>query len=124
MLPNRLRISKSATDNLKMLKGRTGLTPNLICRMALLLSLEDGPKGGLRSVEDFGSEFNAPTLFGEFAFLFEAFIRQVHGQLDTKQCAAVIIGHIDDGLERLRKSRSLADLIQHSGLAEAQSTSG
>lgn len=116
MLPKRLRISKGATDNLKMLKGRTGLTPNLICRMALLLSLEDGPKGGLRNVEDLGSEFNSPTLFGEFAFLFESLIRQVHGELDTRQCAAVIVSHIDDGLERLRKSRSLSDLVQHSGL--------
>ena len=116
MLPKRLRISKNATDILKMLKGRTGVTPNLVCRMALLLSLEDGPRGGLRSVEELGSEFNAPTLFGEFGFLFESLIRQVHGPLDTKACAAVIISHIDDGLERLRKSRTLPDLIQHSGL--------
>ncbi len=118
MLPKRLRISKSATDNLKMLKGRTGLTPNLVCRVALLLSLEDGPRGGLRTIEDLGSEFNAPTLFGEFAFLFEALIRQVHGELDSKQCAAVVASHVDDGLERLRKSRSLTDLVQHSGLLE------
>jgi DNA sulfur modification protein DndE len=117
MLPKRLRISKAATDNLKMLKGRTGITPNLICRMALLLSLEDGPRGGRNLVEAVGSEFNAPTLFGEFGFLFEALIRQVHGKVDTKQCAAIIISHIDDGLARLRKSRSLSELALHSGLA-------
>lgn len=116
MLPKRLRISKTATDTLKMLKGRTGLTPNLVCRIALLLSLEDGPRGGLRTIEDFGSELNMPTLFGEFAFLFEALVREVHGKLDAKQCAAVIVSHIDNGLDRLRKSKSILDLAQHSGL--------
>lgn len=118
MLPNRMRISKVATDSLKILKGRTGLTPNIVCRMALLVSLEDGARGGLRTVELVGSEFNGPTLFGEFGLFFEAVIRQVHGQLDPKQCAAVIASHIDDGLERLRKSRSLADLVLHSGLVK------
>ena len=119
MLPKRLRISKAATDNLKVLKSRTGLTPNLVCRMALLLSLEEGPAGGQRPVPELGSEFNAPTLFGEFAFLFESLLRQVHGQLDPKDCVPVIIGHIDNGLEQLRKSRSLTDLLQHSGLVIA-----
>lgn len=117
MLPKRLKISKSATDTLKMLKGRTGVTPNLICRIALLLSLEDGPKGGTRSISEFGSELNMPTLFGEFAFLFEALIREVHGPLDVKQCSAVIVSHIDSGLERLRKSKNVLELLQQSGLA-------
>ncbi len=116
MLPNRMRISKVATDNLKILKGRTGLTPNIVCRMALLVSLEDGARGGQRSIEQVGSEFNGSTLFGEFGLFFDALIQQVHGKLDTKQSAAVIASHIDDGLERLRKSRSLLDLVQHSGL--------
>ena len=116
MLPKRLRISKTATDNLKMLKSRTGVTPNILCRMALLLSLEDGPIGGRRTVDELGSEFNAPTLFGEFAFLFEALLRQVHGQVDTKEAASIIMSHIDDGIERLRKSRSLGDLLLHSRL--------
>jgi DNA sulfur modification protein DndE len=85
--------------------------------MALLLSLEDGPNGGKRVTEEFGSEFNAPTLFGEFAFLFEALLRQVHGQVDTRECASIIVSHIDNGIERLRKSRSLGDVLLHSRLA-------
>jgi len=120
MLPKRMRISKGATDNLKMLKGRTGLTPNIVCRMALLMSLEDGPRGGGKVQELIGSEFNGPTLFGEFGQLFEALIRQVHGDLDPKACAQIIASHIDDGLSQLRKSRSLGDLLQHSGLVSNQ----
>lgn len=114
MLPKRLRISKSATDTLKLLKARTGLTPNIVCRMALMLSLEHGKRGGESHPEQIGSEFNAPTFFGEFALAFEALLTQVHGKLDPKACATVIASHVDSGLEILRKSRTLLELVEHS----------
>lgn len=114
MLPKRLRISKSATDTLKLLKARTGLTPNIVCRMALIMSLERGKQGGESYPEQVGSEFNATTFFGEFALAFEALLTQVHGKLDAKTCATVIASHVDNGLEILRKSRSLLELIEHS----------
>ena len=85
--------------------------------MALLLSLEEGVSGGQRTIEELGNEFNAPTLFGDFGFIIEGLLRQVHGRLETKDVAAIIASHIDSGLERLRKSRSLLELVQHSGLA-------
>lgn len=116
MLPKRLRISKSASDTLRVLKGRTGLTPNVVCRIALLISLEEGTEGGQRRIDELGNEFNAPTLFGEYGFVFEGLLRQVHGRLETKDAAAIIVSHIDSGLERLRKSRSLLEIVQHSGL--------
>lgn len=117
MLPKRVRISKSATDYLKTLKGRTTLTPNIVCRMALLLSLERGAHGGSRQVTELGSELNSLTLFGEYGYVFEALIRQVHGVLDSKQCGSVVVSHIDDGLEQLRKSRSLLDMAKHAGFS-------
>lgn len=114
MLPKRLHISQAATDKLRVLKGRTGLTPNIICRMALVLSLNDGPKGGKRKPDLAGSEFNIATLFGEQAGVFEAFLKEVHGLLDHKLVAQTIASHIDDGLQRLTKAKSLVDLVQHS----------
>lgn len=114
MLPRRMRISKNATDNLKVLKGRTGVTPNLICRMALLSSLQEGVRGGMNAPELLGSEFNLPTLFGEYVEAFEALIRHLHGDLDAKKCASVVASHIDNGLLKLRKSKTLLDLLQHS----------
>lgn len=118
MLPKRIRISKSAADTLKLLKARTGVTPNIVCRMALLISLESGKECGLKVTDAAGSEFNAPTLFGEYGLLVECLVRQVHGELDSKTTSAVLASHIDDGLEVLRKSRSLLDLVRHSGLSE------
>lgn len=117
MLPKRMKISKAAADTLKLIKGRTGVTPNLVCRIALVLSLEDGERGGTKVCDQDGNEFNSPTLFGEHALLFECLILEVHGRLDPKRCAAVISSHIETGLDRLRKSKNLLELIEHSGLA-------
>jgi DNA sulfur modification protein DndE len=115
MLPKRLRISHQATETLKLLKARTGLTPNIVCRISLILSLEKGPAGGLRSTEQVGNEFNSSTLFGEFEVMFDTLILDVHGYLNTKEKTDVIVSHIDDGLSQLRKSKNLKELIEHCG---------
>lgn len=119
MLPKRLRISHQATEALKLLKTRTGLTPNIVCRVALILSLEDGAAGGRRLTEQIGSEFNSSTLFGELEVLFETLILEVHGYLSQKEKTDVIVSHIDDGLSKLRKSKSLAELIEYCGFAQS-----
>ena len=116
-MPNRLRISKQAMDVLKVLKSRTGVTPNLICRSALVVSLEDGAAGGDRPTDLDGSEFNLSTLFGDNVRAYECLIRQVHGHLEGRALSVVIASHIDNGLDRLKKSRSLLDLVRHSGVA-------
>jgi DNA sulfur modification protein DndE len=115
MLPKRLRISQPATETLKILKARTGLTPNIVCRVALLISLEAGAKGGKRRPDQGGSEFNAPTLFGEHGNVFDALILQVHGYLNQKDLVDTIVSHIDDGLALLKKSKNLLEFIEHCG---------
>lgn len=122
MLPKRLRISQLSTDTLKILKARTGLTPNIVCRIGLLLSLEAGAGGGQKTVDQSGSEFNAPTLFGEYGTLFEALILQTHGYLEPKEMIDAIVSHIEDGLAQLRKSKNLLDLIEHCGSTVASSS--
>ena len=60
----KLKISKDAESRLRSLRQRTGLTPNLLCRMAVMLSLEEGPVGGAIVTDEGGNEFNAYTLTG------------------------------------------------------------
>ena len=38
---NKVRISKIASVRLSILKGRTGLTPNILCRIGFCLSLSE-----------------------------------------------------------------------------------
>ena len=111
MLPNRFRISHRATETLKQIKGRTGVTPNILCRMALVLSLREGQQAGIRKVELDGSEFNTPTLFGDLPLAYECLIRQVHGSLDGKEIQQIVAAHIDAGVDHLKRVRTLADLL-------------
>ena len=43
---SKLKISSDATSKLRSLRQRTGITPNLLCRIAIMSSLEEGPIGG------------------------------------------------------------------------------
>jgi DNA sulfur modification protein DndE len=94
------------------LKARTGVTPNILCRVALTLSLEQGKPSGRKPGDLDGNEFNAPTLFGEHLQVYETLIRQVHGELDAKQYSFAVAWHIDRGLEQLKRCKTLLDLSQ------------
>lgn len=118
MLPNRFRISKRATDILKQLKGRTGVTPNVLCRMALVLSLRDGAAAGDQDVDLEGSEFNTPTLFGDHALVYESLLYETHGPLEGKEVQRVVAGHIESGVDQLKRVRSVLDLLSFSPSTE------
>lgn len=82
---NKLRISADAASKLRYLRQRTGLTPNLLCRAAVMLSLEEGPVGEIPPPDEDGSEFNAYTLVGEYGNLFSALLRFVEERKDSQR---------------------------------------
>ena len=73
---NRIRISKDATIRLRTLKGRTGLTPNILARIALCYSLNNQKISNLVKVDEEGQEFNRYTLTGEYDNYFIALIKE------------------------------------------------
>ena len=70
-----------------MLKGRTGLTPNILCRIGFCLSLSDPtvPKPG--NYDENGQEFNRYTLTGEWDKFFVALLKErlLRDALDLKK---------------------------------------
>jgi len=99
----KLRVSNEATGRLRMLRQRSGLTPNLLCRMALTSSLETGPVGDMVPPEDNGQEFNAYTLFGSDQSIFLSMLIHVEqGQggveLDDEDLMRRLRCHIDRGI--------------------------
>ncbi len=113
MLPNRVHISKRATDLLKQIKSKTGVTPNILCRMALTLSLEENHKANPHGTDLNGSEFNLPTLLGDATTLYEALIRQFHGNINAKEAQLILAAHIDNGVDKLKRAKSPSDLLQY-----------
>jgi DNA sulfur modification protein DndE len=84
---NRIRLSKSATTRLSMLKGRTGLTPNILCRVGFCLSLRDPIIPRPENYDENGQEINRYTLTGEWDKFFIALLKErlLKDGLDLKE---------------------------------------
>ena len=116
---SKLRISADATSKLRSLRQRTGLTPNLLCRLAIMISLEEGPLGSTPAPDEEGSEFNAYTLTGEYGALVAALLRWVEEgpspetSLRDEALLACLRGHIHRGVGTLSvRAKSPADILR------------
>jgi DNA sulfur modification protein DndE len=73
----RLTFSKEADNWLRVLKSRTGITPNLLCRIGFCVSLEtQGALDSHKYPEDSEREINRYTLLGEYEGVLLALLRQ------------------------------------------------
>lgn len=81
----RLRVCQEVDQRLSQLKARTGLTPNLLCRLGFCLSLNDPTVPNPDSYPpDSNREINRYTLTGEWDDYFVALLRErcIHDNLD------------------------------------------
>ncbi|WP_114955002.1 DNA sulfur modification protein DndE [Sphingosinicella terrae] len=112
---SKLRISTEATSRLRSLRQRTGVTPNLLCRAAIMLSLEEGPVTSLAPDEK-GLEFNAYTLTGEHTGTIGALLRFVEEDDGGPELSDPVLierlrAHIHRGIGTLAvRAKSPADL--------------
>lgn len=115
---SKLKISTDATSRLRSLRQRTGLTPNLLCRLAVMLSLEEGPLGEMPLPDEEGMEFNAYTLTGDYNSLIGAMLRFVEQSaaaepLSEEDVLVRFRAHIHRGVGTLSvRTRSPADVAR------------
>lgn len=77
MKMTRLRVCKEADQRLIHLKARTGLNPNLLCRMGFCLSLNDPTVPNPEAYPTDGErEINRFTLLGEWDDYFVALLKE------------------------------------------------
>ena len=73
----RLRFCQEADNWLRVLRSRTGVTPNILCRMGFTLSLDEpGLPNPDMYPEDSAREINRYTLLGEYDATYVALLRQ------------------------------------------------
>lgn len=112
----RIKLSLESTKKLQQFKMRTGLTPNIACRLALGISLAEGSIPSLELfVEESGQEINRYTLFGEHEQILAAlFIQWCHANhIPPKQQDKYFLAHINRGVELLtNRVRGLDGLTQ------------
>ena len=66
----KIKLSESSTHKLKMFKSKTGLTPNIACRLALALSINEAtvPSIELYADNDSGQEISRYVFTGDLDF--------------------------------------------------------
>jgi DNA sulfur modification protein DndE len=110
----KLRLTKDSSNRLRHLAGKTGLTPNLLCRLGFCLSLNESSAPNPSDYPEEDREFNRYTLLGEYDGLFVALLRQrCHEQkVDPSQLANYFRAHVNRGIALLqRRVKGLADIL-------------
>lgn len=117
----RLRFCQEADNWLRVLKSRTGITPNILCRMGFALSLDEpGLPNPDAYSEDSGREINRYTLLGEYDATYVALLRQrmsddaTAGGAENREpdIDAQFRAHMNRGVMLLAaRIRSLPDLL-------------
>lgn len=106
----RLKTSKAAADRLKDLQNATGLTPNILARFAVTLSLKE-PQPVSPIVKDVsGLEFNRNTLTGSYDFVFKALITQREKReiSDEEYFPVLFNAHLERGCKLLENEYQYA----------------
>ncbi len=70
-----MKLSAKSQNLLGRLKSRTGLTPNLLARFALCLSIKEQSSPDLNEYDKDGSEIEPSILFGEYEELYLGLMR-------------------------------------------------
>lgn len=115
MLPNRVKLSKNATGKLRYLKSQTGLTPNILSRIAIMLAIREGSdlsNAGIGEM-DGGQELNDTTLFGEHVQIYDILINQyIHDNKIKINISEAIVALIEIGVHKMGHIKSLAQLCE------------
>jgi DNA sulfur modification protein DndE len=101
---NRVQIDTQATNNLSMLKGRTGLTPNYLCRIGLCYSLNEPRPPNPEEYNADGQTFNRYTLLGEHDALYMALLKErliQEGEDPKEDLYEEFVAHLNRGVIRV-----------------------
>lgn len=113
---NRIRISKDATNKARNTAGRIKITPNIIYRFGLCLSISEPDIPNPKQYDEEGQELNRYTLFGEYDLFFVSLLKErlVEDGLDPeKDFYEYLRAHINRGtMYFCSRVRDLADIYE------------
>ena len=99
---------------MQLLKGRTGLTPNVLSRIAFSLSIRE-PFIPKQDHDTGGQEFNRYTLTGQWDVLFMALIKEKmieEGIYGNQDLVDFFRAHIENGITLLyNRVKCLSDFV-------------
>lgn len=114
MLPNRMVLSRQTEEQLRKLKGYTGITPNVAARLAFFRSVESefrySPENDNRKL-DGTLALDKITWLGDTLQATELVLRMLYPKLDQKLIIKAWAAHVEDGIASVRNHRNLRDLL-------------
>lgn len=116
---NRIHTSKDSRNKLGILQSRTGLLPNILCRIGLMLSLAEPNQPEVDVDARDGSELHRDTLMGEWDPLIVALLEEwcIANGMDTDNDTLVkyFRAHLNRGVRllygRVKELKDLANII-------------
>ena len=111
----KLKISGELTQKLRTLKTRTGLTPNILCRIGFCISLNEPGLPDTRKQPDDGMEFNRYTLTGQYDILFLSLLKErcLEDEISVNDSNIFLyfLAHLNRGIYLIyNRVKSLSDL--------------
>jgi DNA sulfur modification protein DndE len=98
----RIPFTVEADNQLRMLKARTGIAPNILCRLGLCLSLEERAiPTSIKENAKFGREINRYTLLGKHDKVYTALLltRLIIDGIPIDEIDKMFLAHINRGVE-------------------------
>ena len=113
----RIPFTPNADNQMRTLKGRTGITPNYFCRLGFCLSLDEPgvPEAPADSDEN-GREINRFTLLGEYEAAYVSLLKvwMEKKKLDprkSEQIDELFIAHMNRGVDLIvSRVKTLSDV--------------
>lgn len=115
MLPNRMQLSRQTEEQLKRLKGYTGITPNIAARLAFFRSVESGFRFSAdrdNKKLDGSLVLDKITWLGETLQTTELMLKMLYPQIEQKELIKAWAAHVEDGIAALRNHRGLSELAK------------
>ena len=111
-LPLSVSLSKRATHRFRAIKTKTGVTNNVLARIAISLAIESGEDVSKAPKEDsLGQTLDRDLLFGELAPVYEVIVREYMLENEIELTPAVTISSlIEIGAHKMGHVRSLEQL--------------
>ncbi|MDB4542405.1 DNA sulfur modification protein DndE [Pseudomonadales bacterium] len=114
MLPNKMKISESATSSLRRLQSNTGLTANIGARLAFFTSLERGFRFDLAkdNGEHTGRELDKHSWLGDHGGVTERLLTKAYPDYTKSQLHDAWSAHVDDGSKKIERIKDLKELSE------------
>jgi DNA sulfur modification protein DndE len=107
-------LSRQTEDQLKKLKGYTGITPNIAARIAFFRSVESeyrySPEKDTKKL-DGSLVLDKITWLGETLQTTELVLKMLYPQLEHKMLIKAWASHVEDGISSIRNHKNIKELM-------------